>query len=174
MAIVLTNGIYYITVSSTGKIGKTDNIKEAQTFYSCNVAMKKVFKAPRKCKGYYPYDTEDTTYNVKKKHKQHRKTYSNEVRRMIYNKADGRCQLCGRKIMFSDTTLDHIIPLALGGEDNENNLQLSCKVCNGAKDSYLPDDFQDRVFDTFCFQMDKKYNDNFRWKIIHKLLVKMI
>ena len=60
MAIVLTNGEYYITVSSTGKIGKTTNIEEARTFYSCNVARKKVFKAPRKCNGYYPYDTEDT------------------------------------------------------------------------------------------------------------------
>ena len=67
MAIVLTNGLYYITVSTTGKIGKTLNIEEAQTFYSCNVAMKKVFKAPGKCKGYYPFDTEDTTFNNKSK-----------------------------------------------------------------------------------------------------------
>lgn len=174
MAIVLTNGTYFITVSSTGKIGKTNKIDQAQTFYSCNVAMKKVFKAPSKCKGYYPYDTEDTTYNVKKKPKQKRKTYSTEVRRMIYNQAEGHCQLCGRKIMFSDASLDHIIPLAVGGEDCVSNLQLSCKVCNGAKDSYLPDDFQDRVFDTFCFQMEKKYKGNVRWRIIHRIISGMI
>lgn len=173
MAIVLTNGEYYITVSSTGKIGKTTNIEEAQTFYSCNVAMKKVFKAPGKCKGYYPYDTEDTEWNKPKK-KQKRKKYSTEVRRMIYNNADGRCQLCGRKIMFTDASMDHIIPLALGGEDCESNLQLACKVCNGAKDSYLPDEFQDRVFDTFCFQMEKKHGKSMRWKIAHKLLTEIL
>ena len=174
MAIVLTNGTYYITVSENGKIGKTDNIEKAQKFYSCNVAMKKVFKAPSKCKGYYPYDTEDTTWNIGKKHKQNRKKYSIEVRRMIYDKADGCCQLCGRKIMFSDASLDHIIPLGVGGIDCESNLQLACKVCNGAKDSYLPDAFQDRVFDTFCFQMKKKYENSLRWKIIHRILVKMV
>lgn len=173
MAIVLTNGSHYITVSSTGKIGKTTNIEEAQIFYSCNVAMKKVFKAPRKCNGYYPYDTEDTEWNKPKK-KQKRKKYSTEVRRMIYNNADGRCQLCGRKIMFSDATMDHVIPLALGGEDSVSNLQLACKVCNGAKDSYLPDDFQDRVFDTFCFQMEKKCGNNLKWKIAKNLLTHML
>ena len=67
MGIVLTNGTCCITVSETGKIGKTNNIEEAQTFNSCNVAMKKVFKAPGKCKGYYPYDTEDATWNTGKK-----------------------------------------------------------------------------------------------------------
>ncbi len=51
MAIVLTNGKCFIAVSSTGKISKTEDIEEAQTFYSCNVAMKKVFKAPGKMQG---------------------------------------------------------------------------------------------------------------------------
>lgn len=174
MAIVLTNGTYYIMTSDNGKIKKTTDINEAKIFYSCNCAMQKVFKAPKKCKGYYPFDTEDTTYNVEKKPKQKRNKYSTEVRRRIYNEAGGRCQLCGRKIMLSDATMDHIIPLSLGGEDCENNLQLACSVCNGAKDSYLPDDFQDRVFDTFCFQMQKKHGNSLRWKIMHTALLRMV
>ena len=76
--------------------------------------------------------------------------------------------------MFSDATMDHVIPLALGGEDSVSNLQLACKVCNGAKDSYLPDDFQDRVFDTFCFQMEKKCGNNLKWKIAKNLLTHML
>lgn len=170
--IVLTNGLYYILIEGKS-IKKVSDITEATTFPSCNVAVKEVFAHKNKCKGYYPYDTEDTEWNKPKK-KQTRKKYSTEVRRMIYNKADGRCQLCGRKIMFSDASLDHIIPLALGGEDSVSNLQLACKVCNGAKDSYLPDDFQDRVFDTFCFQMEKKCGNNLKWKIAKNLLTHML
>ena len=116
MAVVLTNGEYFITVSSTGKIGKTTNIEEAQTFYSCNVAMRKVFKAPGKCKGFYPFDLEDTTScGIRIRKKQNRKKFSHEQRKIIYQKAGGRCQLCGRKIEYEDMTLDHVIPLSLGG-----------------------------------------------------------
>ena len=106
---------------------------------------------------------------AKRKEKK-RKTHSMGVRRIIYNNANGCCQLCGRKIMFSDTTLDHIIPLALGGEDCISNLQIACKVCNGAKAAYLPKDFRDRVYDTLCFQMERKYGNCLKWKIVHRLL----
>lgn len=53
-----------------------------------------------------------------------------------------------------------------------DNLQATCRVCNIAKSSYLPDDFQDRVFDTLCFQMEKKYGASLKWKILHKALEK--
>ena len=44
-----------------------------------------------------------------------RKKYSQSVRKVIYDKYDGRCQLCGRKILLSDMTLDHHIALSMGG-----------------------------------------------------------
>ena len=92
---------------------------------------------------------------------------------MLYNKADGRCQLCGRKLLFESITLDHIIPLKMGGKDNIDNLQIACNICNRSKSSYLPDDFQDRVFDTLCFNMEKKYSDNVKWKLAHRLLLSL-
>lgn len=153
MAIVLTNGICFITVSSTGKIGKTTDIREAQTFYSCNVAMKKVFKAPGKCKGYYPYDTEDITCGCGNKKK--RKTYSQEVREYIYRKANGCCELCGQKLKYEEMTLDHITPLSMGGADKLENLQASCLDCNRFKSNILPDDFMDRIVKIFVYQMKK-------------------
>ena len=168
MAIVLTNGTYYVTVSKTGKIGKTKNIQEAQTFYSCNVAMKKVFKAPGKCKGYYPFDTEDTTYNSGNKRK--RKSYSKEEREIIYNKANGCCTLCGQRLKLSNFTLDHVIPLSMGGADNLKNLQASCLACNRFKNNILPSEFNQRITKIFLYQMEKKCGNSIRWKIIHRLL----
>ena len=169
MAIVLTNGSYYIRTSQTGKIQKTDNIMEAQTFYSCNAAMKKVFKAPGKCKGYYPFDTEDG-YKSKRK----RKNYSNEERKIIYDKSNGCCELCGKRLLFQDMTLDHIIPLSMGGKDEMENLQLSCILCNQFKSNVIPEKFMERISLIYLYQMEKQHKGNLRWKIIQRELRKLI
>lgn len=181
MAIVLTNGKYFIKTSETGGIVKTTDIREAQTFYSCNVAMNKAFKAPGKCKGYYPYDFDDTTscaidikqaVEIKKKPK--RKQYTTEQRKIIYQRANGRCQLCGRKIEYEDMSLDHIVPLSWGGADEMENLQCTCFPCNKFKSNILPDKFVDRITEIFMFQMEKKHSNRLKWKIAHKLLMEML
>lgn len=172
MAIVLTNGTYYIRTSSSGKIQKTDNIMEAQTFYSCNVAMRKVFRSPGKCKGYYPYDTEDTT--CKCRNKQKRKKYSKEERKIIYDKADGRCELCGQRLLFQDMTLDHIIPLSMGGADEMENLQSSCYACNQLKDNFILEKFMERISLIYLYQMERKHKGKLKWRIVHKMLNEMV
>ena len=174
MAIVLTNGTYFIKTSKTGGIEKTSDIQEAQTFYSCNVAMKKVFKAPAKCKGYYPYDLEDTTSCGVKIKKQNRKKFSAEQRRIIYQKANGRCQLCGRKIEYEDMTLDHIVPLSLGGADEMDNLQCTDFACNTFKSNIIPEEFAHRITEIFLFQMEKKHSNRLKWKIARKLMMEML
>lgn len=168
MAIVLTNGTCFITVSSTGKIGKTTDIREAQTFYSCNVAMKKVFKAPGKCKGYYPFDTEDITCGCG--NKRNRRSYSQEERKIIYRKANGCCELCGQKLQYENMTLDHIVPLSMGGADDLDNLQASCLACNQFKSNILPDDFMNRIIKIFMYQTEKKCSNSMKRKIMHKLV----
>ena len=84
---------------------------------------------------------------------------------MIYNKAEGRCQLCGCKITYDEMTLDHIIPLAMGGEDSLENLQATCEPCNSHKNALLPEAYFDKVNRTFVFQMNKKYSHNLLWKL---------
>ena len=66
--------------------------------------------------GYYYIDTESKAY--KRKTKAKRKTYSEEERKIIYNKSDGRCKLCGQRLLFVDMTLDYIVPLSMGGADD--------------------------------------------------------
>ena len=45
-----------------------------------------------------------------------------------------RCAICRRKLKIRrDITLDHIVPVAHGGPDSMENLQLACGSCNGAK-----------------------------------------
>lgn len=172
MLIVLTNGKHYIKTSSTGKIEKTDNILEAQTFRSCNLAIRKVLKAPNKCKDYYPFDIEDARCGRGNGRK--RKRYTREERKKVYNKAHGRCELCGHRLLFQDMTLDHIIPLSMGGNDNMENLQSLCLACNQFKSNILPDEFNQRITEIFLYQMEKKNKGGVRWKVICKVLHKIV
>lgn len=66
-----------------------------------------------------------------------------------------------------------IIPLKMGRKDNIDNFRIVCDVCNRSKSSYLPDDFQDRIFDALCFDMEKKHGDKVRWKLTYKLLLSL-
>lgn len=173
MAVVLTNGEYYIAYDKrTGGITKTSDIMEAQTFYSCNTAMKKVFKAPGKCRGYYPYDVDGV--GSRGRVKAGRKKYLREERKMVYDRAGGRCMLCGQKLLLEDMTLDHIVPLSKGGEDGLGNLQAAHRECNEFKGNTLPEDFLGRVVDTFIFQMEKNYGGDMMWGIVQGILENMV
>lgn len=56
MAYVLTNGKYYIKMTDTGAIAKTDNIDEARVYLTVDKAKERMQKAPGKTKGYYILD----------------------------------------------------------------------------------------------------------------------
>jgi 5-methylcytosine-specific restriction endonuclease McrA len=52
--------------------------------------------------------------------------------------ADGRCHYCRRDVGSRSLTLDHVVPLIRGGKSVRGNVVPSCKVCNTAKKSLLP------------------------------------
>jgi predicted phage-related endonuclease/5-methylcytosine-specific restriction endonuclease McrA len=43
------------------------------------------------------------------------------------------CRWCGRRLVNETATLDHIVPLAVGGPDREENWCLACEECNHAR-----------------------------------------
>lgn len=173
MAIYLTNGTYYISHSKTGAIIKVHTMEEAQDFYSVERAIAQTKKAPGKCKGYYFVDT-TSTYPVMRRKKKKRRKYGKDIRKMLYKKADGRCVLCGREILLKDISIDHVIPLSMGGADSVENLQCTCAECNRFKANILPSDFTERISTIFFYQMEKKYVNKWIWKVIHKILERMI
>lgn len=57
-----------------------------------------------------------------------------------------RCEICGIKFNNEfETSLEHVMPLSLGGDDNETNWQLVCKRCNHDKDSLFGISNIDRI-----------------------------
>lgn len=171
MAYVLTNGKYYIKVTHKGTIGKTDNINEARVYLTIDKARERMEKAPGKTKGYYILD-------VGKKLKYYlsngRIKYPKEVRELLYHEAGGRCRLCGREITVSTMTIDHIIPLVMGGTNSIDNLQCVCEVCNRIKGSTLPDEFMEHVTNIFLYQMENRYKEEIKWKIVQRILDGMV
>ena len=49
----------------------------------------------------------------------------------LVQKCGGRCLRCGST--DEDLTVDHIVPLALGGSNTIDNIQPLCSACNGIK-----------------------------------------
>ena len=140
MALVITNGEYYAVPNRNGGVNKTNDITEAQVFSNVNTAAEKLKKHKGYLKGYYVWDTEGERVQprrirIKRKH------FSQEVRKLLYQQAEGKCALCGKKITFDEMELDHIIPISMGGADEVENLQVCCMPDNRYKANILPSDF---------------------------------
>ncbi|UOD83545.1 MULTISPECIES: HNH endonuclease [Paenarthrobacter] len=63
-----------------------------------------------------------------------RRAIPDDVKQYIWARDEGRCQNCGTT---TELQFDHIIPLALNGSNNIENLQLLCGPCNRAKSAGL-------------------------------------
>ena len=69
-------------------------------------------------------------------------SFSDEIVNLVYNKTDGYCRYCNKKINFRnygnpDTVgaweIDHWTPVSRGGSDDIENLVLACIDCNRSK-----------------------------------------
>ena len=59
---------------------------------------------------------------------------------------DPHCQYCGRWFdRPRQSTLDHVVPVALGGPDHESNVALSCGACNRDKGGKTLAEWADRL-----------------------------
>jgi hypothetical protein len=63
-----------------------------------------------------------------------RSTISVEVRNYVFQRDGGQCLACGAKV---ELQFDHIIPVALGGSSEPENLQVLCGPCNRRKGASL-------------------------------------
>ena len=53
------------------------------------------------------------------------------------------CYYCGKKVAFKELTMDHLLPLAMGGRSTKDNLVPSCKSCNNKKKAMMPIEWQE-------------------------------
>jgi hypothetical protein len=58
----------------------------------------------------------------------------------VLRRDDHRCRYCGASASDVRLTIDHVIPVALGGADQPENLVAACFDCNAGKASAHPND----------------------------------
>jgi hypothetical protein len=107
---------------------------------------------------------------------------SEEVRRQVRLQADERCGYClsSQKYVFGPLEIDHIVPIARGGTDDEENLWLACRMCNGFKGTqkYARDPVTKRRVRIFNPRR-QRWSRHFRWCddgtriMVHSLPIEM-
>lgn len=63
-----------------------------------------------------------------------RRAIPDDVKVYVMNRDGGSCRACGST---TELQYDHIIPLAMGGSNNPENLQILCGPCNRSKSAGL-------------------------------------
>jgi hypothetical protein len=76
-----------------------------------------------------------------------RKQLSWLLRGMIWERSRGMCWYCGADTVRSpqamnEASIDHRIPISLGGTDDAENLVLACRSCNSEKGAKTADEFR--------------------------------
>lgn len=65
---------------------------------------------------------------------------SKALRFQVMRRDGFRCQYCGATAADgASLVVDHVLPVALGGQDSADNLTTSCASCNSGKGSMPPD-----------------------------------
>lgn len=65
--------------------------------------------------------------------------------RIVYERDEGICGICGEAVDLAEFEVDHIVPLAAGGEHSYWNVQVAHLGCNRAKGAKVPDDLTEKV-----------------------------
>lgn len=60
-----------------------------------------------------------------------REPIPSEVRRGVFLRDHGRCQLCGERAESAE--LDHVVPWSAGGSNRSDNLRVACGTCNAKR-----------------------------------------
>ncbi len=97
-----------------------------------------------------------------------------EMRGVVFDKSNGQCHYCGKKLAFNNRTregwgaweVEHSHPRALGGTDHLNNLVAACWSCNLDKGTYSARAHRMAVALALEARISKR-----RWKTTEKALL---
>ena len=78
-----------------------------------------------------------------------------KIRQLLYERANGKCYICGRQMVLNDdteklneleATIDHVVPLSKGGTNDISNCAVCCSRCNRIKgDRILTDELKQEI-----------------------------
>ena len=74
-----------------------------------------------------------------------RKRLKDRDRIELWESMDRRCSYCGCELEYKNMQIDHIEPLAFGGEDIRANMTPSCRSCNSRKGMFSLEAFRKEI-----------------------------
>ena len=87
-----------------------------------------------------------------------------ETREKVLSKYGNKCAYCGCELDYKNLQVDHVDPKYLGGENNIENYNPSCRSCNFYKSTFTIDGFRtqmkslhERLFKLFIVKMAIRY-----------------
>lgn len=88
-----------------------------------------------------------------------------KIREVVYNKYNGHCAYCGKKIAYKDMQVDHFKPQRAwddkdSGTDDILNLMPSCRMCNHYKRANTLETFR-----RYIAEIPRKLKDNYIYKV---------
>lgn len=98
-----------------------------------------------------------------------RKTISKKVREAVYQKYDGHCAYCGKKIEYTEMQVDHLIPIQRERFGKYSEEQIECfenympvdRRCNHYKRAHSLEVFRKMIEEI----PSKLYRDNYIYKV---------
>mgnify|MGYP004481179111 FL=1 len=98
--------------------------------------------------------------------KEKRQPITKKERAIVYGRARGLCQMCGKELLFGQMTVDHIVPLDKGGKNTLGNYQCLCQQCNFLKANFKENDFYEKITEIFWFQTQRRCGKEFTKKMV--------
>jgi len=62
-----------------------------------------------------------------------RREFPDKVKGLAFDRANGRCEGCGARLVVGKFAYDHVIADAIGGEPTLENCAVLCVACHGEK-----------------------------------------
>lgn len=159
--------VYYAHIASSGVLTKVRDRSMATVFASQYEADQTKHKYKKKLKSFQKEaipekkvvtksKVTNTVEEPKGEKECQRKSVSKTLRVQVYNQAEGRCAICGDFVPYDDFTIDHIFPVAKGGNSEISNLQCTCYRCNQMKQDMSEKEFQCKIGKIFLRQAIKR------------------
>ncbi|WP_174711375.1 HNH endonuclease [Nostoc sp. TCL240-02] len=93
----------------------------------------------------------DSPVNLRRYKRLYRKSRRDKLPRLI-EKYGCRCLWCGCHLTPEIMTVDHYIPLSLGGSNKTDNLRLACYGCNQKRGNAMPEDTPEIIAEKSCIR----------------------
>lgn len=84
---------------------------------------------------------QDKTGTIKSVIRKMQRSISGAVQQQIWYRDNWQCMYCGKKVPHVQVTVDHFMPLELGGLDDEENYITACRQCQKAKGNRDPEEY---------------------------------